>query len=61
MSVDFNGNNKRKKALLDRIINETLDRVLRKGFHGTASFSVSIQDGTIQEVEKQEIERHRNG
>ncbi|MDH3892838.1 MAG: hypothetical protein OEV49_17385 [candidate division Zixibacteria bacterium] len=46
-------NNKSKRALLLRTANETLNDVLKRGFFGMVCFSISIQDGDIQEVEAQ--------
>jgi hypothetical protein len=50
-------NNKKKMAGLTRLIEQTFKRVLKKGFYGMARFSVSIQDGSIQDIEKEEIEK----
>jgi hypothetical protein len=52
-------NNSRKRDILLDLINETLGRVLKKGFFGKACFSVTIHDGSIQDVEKQETEKYR--
>jgi hypothetical protein len=50
-------NNKKKRALLLKTANQKLDEVLRRGFFGTVCFTVSIQDGSIQEVEAQVTEK----
>jgi len=50
-------NNKKKRAALLRTANRKLDEVLRRGFHGLVCFTVSIQDGSIQEVEAQVTEK----
>ena len=50
-------NNKNKITSLQTLVEETLKRVLRKGFFGRISFHASIQDGAIQEIEKEEKEK----
>jgi len=52
-------NNKKKMAALNKLIEETFGRVLKKGFYGMTGFKVTIQDGSIQGIEKEEIERHK--
>ena len=52
-------NNKKKKKILFRKITETFERVLKKGFYGRVGFRIFIQDGAIQDVEKEEIEKYR--
>lgn len=50
-------NNRNKRALLLRIVNQKLNEVLKRGFHGLVCFTVMIQDGSIQEVESQVTEK----
>lgn len=52
-------NNKKKMAALNKLIEETLERVLKKGFYGMAGFKVTIQDGSIQGIEKEETEKRK--
>ncbi len=52
-------NNDKKTEKLNRLIDETLSSVLRKGFHGMVSFNILIQDGAIQEIQKVESSKHR--
>ncbi|HVU87341.1 MAG TPA: hypothetical protein VHD36_08465 [Pirellulales bacterium] len=33
-------------------LREILDDVLKRGFHGTASVEVAVQDGTIQHIRR---------
>lgn len=52
-------NNLSKKAKLLRIIEETLELCLKKGFYGCANFLVKIHDGSIQDVEHQVAQKHK--
>lgn len=52
-------NNKKKKGCFYRLIFNTLARLLTKGYYGRVSFHASIEDGAIQDIEKQEIEKIR--
>jgi hypothetical protein len=48
--------NQSKIAQLERALTYTFDEVLRRGFFGTASIELSIQDGTIQYI-RSKLER----
>ena len=45
-------NNARQIARLSELLGMMLDEVLRKGFHGTAQFAVTVQNGTIQNIRR---------
>lgn len=51
--------NAKKVAQLEAMMAELLAEALRRGFFGTASVEVSIQDGTIQHIRRtvERIER----
>jgi hypothetical protein len=42
--------NRDKLSQLERLLSATIADVLRRGFFGTASIEVAIQDGTIQYI-----------
>lgn len=48
--------NRNKMAQLERTLSATFAEVLRRGFFGTASIEVAIQDGTIQYI-RSKLER----
>jgi hypothetical protein len=48
--------NRSKMAQLERTLSETFAEVLRRGFFGTASIELAIQDGTIQYI-RSKLER----
>ncbi len=43
-------------AQLERAMAEILTETLRRGFHGTASLEMAVQDGTIQHIRRR-VER----
>ena len=59
MSAHNRENNEQKIKSLEDLMKETFKRVLNKGFYGKACFVVTIQDGAIQDIEKQETEKRR--
>ena len=59
MSNISSENNVKKIAKLYDVIQASLERTLKKGYYGKLSFEVSIQDGDIQGIEKQENEKYR--
>lgn len=44
--------NKQRLRQAETAWDELLAAVLRRGFHGTASLEVSVQDGTIQHLRR---------
>jgi hypothetical protein len=48
--------NQARREQAQRAWDELLDEALRRGFFGTASLDVSVQDGTIQHVRRR-VER----
>ena len=48
--------NQTRRAKLERAMAEILAETLRRGFHGTASLELAVQDGTIQHIRRR-IER----
>jgi hypothetical protein len=44
--------NAKKVAQLQAILAEVLAEALRRGFFGTASIELSVQDGTIQHIRR---------
>ena len=48
--------NQTKVAQAEYAWDEVLGEALRRGFHGTATIEVSVQDGTIQHI-RRKIER----
>jgi len=42
--------NQQKTTRCRRLLEELLECALRRGFHGTAEISVTVQDGTIQNL-----------
>jgi hypothetical protein len=51
--------NVKKLAQLQRAMAELLDEILRRGFFGSASLEVGVQDGTIQSIRRtvEKVER----
>ncbi len=51
--------NVKKVAQLEAALAELLAETLKRGFHGTASVELSVQDGTIQHIRRrmERIER----
>ncbi len=51
--------NVKKVAQLEAAMAELLAETLKRGFHGTASVELSVQDGTIQHIRRrmERIER----
>lgn len=47
-----NSANASKVSLLDKAVADMLAEALRRGFHGTASVELTIQDGTIQQIRR---------
>ena len=52
-------NNTKKKGLLAKIVDRTLSRILRRGFYGEARFTVSVHNGSIQDIDEQVNQNHR--
>jgi hypothetical protein len=52
-------NNKAKTGLLYGLIGKVFPRILKKGYYGEISFVATIQDGEIQDIKKQEIEKYK--
>ena len=48
--------NVKKVAQLEAALAELLGETLKRGFHGTASVELSVQDGTIQHIRRR-VER----
>ena len=48
--------NAKRIAQLEAILAELLAEALRRGFHGTATVELSVQDGTIQHIRRR-VER----
>jgi hypothetical protein len=53
--------NTRHIRKLGYIIDRVLERVLCRGYHGSATIEIVVRDGTIQEIEEHTIVRHRDG
>jgi hypothetical protein len=51
--------NRKKIEQLQGILSKALERVLRRGFHGTLRFELTIRDGTIQEIQEHTTVRYR--
>jgi hypothetical protein len=51
--------NDKKREELKKIIEETLKRTLTKGFYGKVGFSLFIENGTIQKIERNELEKYK--
>ena len=45
--------NQDKRRQLSRVLNDDLDRALRRGFFGVLRIEVNVQDGTIQYIRHQ--------
>ena len=52
-------NNEKKTGFFYRLIRETFARLLTKGYYGKVSFHALIEDGAIQDIEKQETEKFK--
>ena len=51
--------NRSKAAMIRQIMSETMRQIMTKGFHGHASVTIKVMDGTVQQV-FQDVERmHR--
>ena len=48
--------NRTKRAQIERAVAEILAQITRRGFFGTASLEMAVQDGTIQHI-RQTVER----
>lgn len=59
MQTHKTDNNEEKQGLLRRTMERMLNRVLRKGFYGEACISLSVQDGSIQDINEQVTEKHK--
>jgi len=44
--------NRKKVQQLNSVLNTLLAEVLQRGFYGTATIDVSVQDGTIQHLRR---------
>jgi hypothetical protein len=56
--VNTSGNNK-KVAKLYEVLNEVLEKALHRGFFGTATIELNINDGTIQHI-RRKVEQVEN-
>jgi hypothetical protein len=52
MNVAETSANQAKAAQADRAWHELLSEALRRGFYGTASVEIAVQDGTIQNIRR---------
>ena len=59
MSLVDSENNVKKKGLLTKIVDSTFLRILRKGFYGEMQLTVSVEDGSIQDIAEQVTEKHK--
>jgi len=50
MSTESNVTNRKREVQLQRMIAEVKAEILRRGFHGTATVELKVQDGTIQQI-----------
>lgn len=50
MNVATSPANQQKVARAAQLLQELLERSLKRGFHGTAELVLSVQDGTIQHI-----------
>lgn len=51
-TLDSTPANRQRLRQAETAWNELLAAVLKRGFHGTASLEVSVQDGTIQHLRR---------
>jgi hypothetical protein len=56
MELKHTPTNRGKMAQLERLLSLTFAEVLRRGYFGTASIELAIQDGTIQYI-RSKLER----
>ena len=52
-------NNGKKIDKLTKLIEESMEKFLTKGKYGKLVFSIKIHDGSIQDIERQEIDNHK--
>ena len=52
MTLSTTPANQKKMAQLQAAMGQILAEVLRRGFHGSASVELSVQDGTIQTIRR---------
>lgn len=52
--------NQQKMERIRSAMTEMLDEVLKRGFHGTATLELTVQDGTIQHIRRkmEQVERY---
>ena len=50
MSTENSVVNRKKLLQLQRLLAEILAEILRRGFHGTATVELKVQDGMIQQI-----------
>jgi len=51
-TLDYTPANRQRMRQAETAWDELLAAVLRRGFHGTATLEVSVQDGTIQHLKR---------
>lgn len=51
--------NRKKLDRLEHLKNEAADQVLRAGFYGKATLTITVQDGTISDVLKTVVDEKR--
>jgi len=55
----MNNANAKKKEMLQGLLAETYQKVLKKGYHGKVIVALNIQDGVFQDVEISETKKYK--